>query len=353
MNIFVLGLNHKTAPLSIREKISFHPQKLSQALLSLNNYPFIEENLILSTCNRVEIYVSSNLEGCIESIKNFISDFHNLKDDLNAYFYVYQGKDAIRHLFRVASSLDSLVIGENQILRQVKESYFRARDCEVVGRITSLLFEEAIKVGRIVRTETDIGKGAVSISTAAIELAKQVLYTLSAKKVLIVGVGKIGELTLKNLALRGVQTICVANRTYERAQGLAKVFGARAIKFDSLSDALEEVDIVISSSSAPHLLIKRSLVEKIMVKRTSPLFFIDLGVPRNVEESIAQVENVYLYNIDDLIAVRERNLAKRLKEIKKVEGIIERQVDYFIRKIGLVEYALDLKLSQLCCKELI
>jgi glutamyl-tRNA reductase len=337
MNLFVLGLNHKTAPLYIREKIAFPPGVLTKALISLNKYPYVEENVILSTCNRVEVYVGSNTSGCLESIRQFLYDFHRIKKDLSSYFYIYQNREAVRHLFRVASSLDSMVIGENQILGQVKDAYYKARSCEVVGKRLGPLFEEAIRVGKRVRTTTCLGKGAVSISTIAIELAKKTIGDLLGKKVLIVGAGKIGKLTAKNLSARGINAIYVANRTYWRALQLAKDFGGKALRFDSLTHILKEVDIVITASSAPHFIIKRSDILEATKARRSPLFLIDLGVPRNIEESISQIKNVYLYDIDDLTKVRDQNLANRLKEVGKVERIIEEAVENFLAKENLIE----------------
>lgn len=337
MSIFLLGVNHKTAPLRVREKISFSQQKLSHVLISLNTYPFIEENLILSTCNRVEIYVSSSSSQCFQSITQFLSDFCKAKEDIiSTYFYTYKDREAIKHLFRVASSLDSMVIGENQILAQVKNAYLEARTCETVGKTFSLIFEEAIRTGKKVRAQTDISRGAVSISTVAIELAKKVMKRLEKKKVLIIGAGKIGELTVKNLASRGVETICVANRTYRKALELAETFGGEAIRFSSLEWALKNVDIVISSTSAPHIILKRDTVDRVMQSRKTPLFFIDLGVPRNIEESIGQINNVYLYNIDDLIEVKDKNLVKRLIEVKKAEKIVNQAVDHSLKKLTLV-----------------
>lgn len=336
MFIFLSGVNHKTAPLQIREKISFSQQRLPQALISLNTYPFIEENLILSTCNRVEIYVSSYSSQCFQSIAQFLSDFSGNEEDLSFYFYTYRDREAIKHLFRVASSLDSMVIGENQILAQVKNDYLQARRYGTVSKIFSLIFEEAIRTGKKVRTQTEISKGAVSIPTAAIELARGVMKSLEKKKVLIIGAGKIGELTVKNLASRGVETICVANRTYKKAQELAKTFGARALRFDSLEWALRGVDIVISSTSAPHIILKKDTVERVMRSRKEPLFFIDLGLPRNIEESVAQIKNVYLYNIDDLVKVKDKNLTKRLSEVEKAEKIVDQAVDYTLKKLTLI-----------------
>lgn len=337
MSIFIFGLNHKTAPLPIREKIAFPRSTLSHALISLRSYPYIEESIILSTCNRVELYVESLSPLCAESLKQFIMDYHELTDDIFTYCFLYRDRAAVHHLFSVVASLDSMVIGENQILNQVKEAYFKAKSCEVVGKILSMLFEEAIKVGKKVRSQTHIGSGAVSISTSAVELAKSVMASLEGKKVLIVGAGTIGELIVKNLAQRGVKTICVANRTYGRAVRLARDFGGEAINFNAFKEVLSHADIVISSTNAPHYVIKKDDIAKVMQERTTPLFLIDLGVPRNIEQTISNIDDVFLYNIDDLESVCEKNLAKRWVEVKEAKKIVKNTLDCFLNTINLIE----------------
>ena len=332
--IFVFGVNHKTAALDIRERVSFSQHELSRALISLCGYPLIQGSVILSTCNRVEIYVSSSSMACLDSVEEFLCDFHRLKINPEPYSYTYKNEDAVRHIFRVVSSLDSMVIGEDQIFGQVREAYLSARSCESVDSSLSLLFEETIKVGKKIRVETQIGKGAVSVSTAAIKLAKEAMKSLKDKEVLIIGAGKIGEITVKNLASKGIKTICVANRTYQKAVKLAEVFGGRAVRFDALDELLEKIDIVISSTSAPHFIIKKDIVSRVMSRRESPLFFIDLGVPRNIEADVSLIENVYLYDIDDLTNVKDKNLEKRYQEVEKAVKIIDSAVDSFASKFA-------------------
>jgi len=327
--ISVLGLNHKTAPLSIREKVAFPSGRVKDALLSLLNYPYVEEAVILSTCNRVEIYFYSP-SSAEESVRKFLYDFHCLGENIDGYLYLYKEREAVRHLFRVVSSLDSMVIGESQILSQVKNAYFCAKEVCSAKKMLPVLFEEALKVGRRVRSETEIGKGAVSISTAAIELAKKVIGSLEGKSVLIIGAGKVGEITLRNLYERKIKAVCVANRTYTKALRLAEKFGGKVVKFNCLKDALIEADIVISSTSAPHFIIKKNMLLEVMRERILPLFLIDLGVPRNIEKVSCLVKNVYLYDIDDLVRVREQNIARRLKEVRKVNVIIEEMVRRFV-----------------------
>lgn len=338
MNIQILGLNHKTAPIEIREKLVFSQESLAEALFLLKKYSSVEENLILSTCNRVEIYavVKDALSGA-EDIQDFICNFHRVRrEDIRNHFYLFKDIEAIRHLFKVVSSLDSMILGETQIFGQVKDAYSKARQCNTAGRNLSSLFEEAIRAGKRVRTETQIGKGAVSISTAAIELAKKIFEDLAGKKVLIIGAGKIGELVVKNLYSRGIETVLVANRTFARAKELAEIFKGKAIGFEEIGRALEDkdADILISSTSAPHFILDKNDLRLIMQKRNhAPLFIIDLGLPRNIDPQINAIGNTYLYNIDDLAQVRDANLRERLKEAKKAEQILEYHIAQITKEI--------------------
>lgn len=336
MSIQVIGVNHKTAPISVREKLSFPRDRLAEALAQLKKCDGVEEDVILSTCNRTEIYAAVNdaVRG-LDSIKRFLSSFQDIRiEDVAPCLYSFHGKAAVRHLFRVAASLDSMIVGETQIFGQVKDAYFAARGLNASGRRLNSLFEEAIKVGKKIRTETGIGKGAVSVSTAAIELSRKIFESLEGRKVLIIGAGKVGELTVKNLYSRGVSTIIVANRTFEKAQELAGVFGGSAIRFETLSRALGEVDIVISSTSAPHFVLNRGEISVVMRERGNrPLFLIDLGLPRNIDPESNAVDNVYVYNIDDLAKVRDANIKERISEARKAEEIIEGYINDVSRDI--------------------
>lgn len=335
MGFLVAGLNHKSALLDVRETITFSPSKVIEALKLLQTYPYIEECLILSTCNRVEIYIftGDDNEG-LNSLKSFLYTYHNLKCSIDQYLYSFRGSGAIQHIFRVVSSLDSMVIGENQIQYQVKRAYFNAKNYLTAGRNLSLIFQKALSVGKEVRSLTNIGKGVVSISSVAVELAKDKLNNLSGKNILIIGAGKIGELTAKSLAGKGIKSIFVANRTYKLALRLARKFGGKAIKFDQMSKALSEADIIISSTSAPHYILNYKDVIFAIEKRDSkPLFLIDLGVPRNIEQRIADIENIYLYNIDDLRKVSYLNLRERLKEAKIAEEIVKERAECFYNKV--------------------
>ncbi|MBU1043714.1 MAG: glutamyl-tRNA reductase [Candidatus Omnitrophica bacterium] len=329
MNIKIIGFNHKTAPIGIREKLSFPKACLDEALSSLKKNSDIQEGVILSTCNRIEIYALARDDKKINgALSGFLEKFHNINmKDFKNHSYEFEDMAAIRHLFRVSSSLDSQILGENQILGQVKAAFFSARNIGAVSRIFSFLFEEAIKIGKRARTQTQIGYGAVSISTAAVEMARKIFEDLSDKKILIIGAGKIGELSANHLKGRGAQMVLVANRTFSKAQELAKKFNGQAVEFDKFPQTLIQSDIVISSVSAPHVLVKQSMMSEIMIKRKNrPIFFIDLGLPRNIDPDVNKLENVYVYNLDDLEKVKDANLNERLKEAKKIEDLIEQQL---------------------------
>ncbi|MBU0634978.1 MAG: glutamyl-tRNA reductase [Candidatus Omnitrophica bacterium] len=326
MKINIIGINHRTAPIEIREKLAFPKGKLSEGLLYLKKNPRIKESVILSTCNRVEIYTLAEEDNAVpESIADFLTNFHKLGgESFKEFIYRLEDFEAVRHLFRVSSSLDAQVLGENQILAQVRQAYLAAKEAGTVSKIFSYLFDEAIKVGKFVRTETQIGYGAVSIGSAAVELARKIFENLQRKKVLIIGAGKIGELSAKHLWDRGAQMILVANRTLAKAKELAQRFEASVIAFEKWHEALGDVDIVISSVNAPHLLVTKEQAEKIILQRKHrPMFFIDLGMPRNIDPEINSIDNIYVYNLDDLKKITDKNLNERLKEAEKAEQIIE------------------------------
>ncbi len=342
MNIQLLGLNHKSAPIEIREKVFFSGAGLDSALAAIRKYDGIQESLILSTCNRTEIYVASfDCSRTLVCLWDFISRHMKLNEgQIRKYFYVLNNQAAIEHLFRVVSSLDSLIIGETQIFGQVKDAYLKSKQSNSLGRILDGIFEEAIRVGKKVRSQTLIGKGAISTSTAAIELARRIFDTLEDKKVLIIGAGKIGELTVKNLSSRGIKTVIVANRTFSKARELALKFQGEAIKFEDISDFMRLSDIIISSTSAGHFVITKDVVKKLMRLRNNlPLFFIDLGLPRNIEPSVNGIDNVYLYNIDDLARVCDANIRERINEGKKAQQIIGHCLRALVDRLSLESLA--------------
>lgn len=333
-----MGLNHKIAPVELREKVSFPSSRLEEALLALRNHNSILENVILSTCNRVEIYaVSQDIQESPSILRKFLCDFHKVKEaDFIQYLYRHNNRMAVEHLFRVISSLDSMILGETQIFGQIKEAYQAARKSGCIGRIFTEVFEEALRVGKMVRNQTQIGKGAVSIGSAGIELARKIFESLQGKSVLIIGAGKISELVVRHLISHGAKMVLVSNRTYERALELARQFNGQAVRFESLFEHMKDVDIVISSTSAPHIIVDKPPVQKIMkIRRHRPLFFIDLAVPRDIDPGVNDIDNVYLYNIDDLSRVKDANIKERLLEAKKAEQIVKERVEVVINNLPL------------------
>lgn len=336
MNITMIGLNHRSAPIEIREQFAFPKTSLDEALTRLKSDVQIQEGVILSTCNRVEIYAlglpGEKING---ALANFLTSFHKVTpSSCEKYLYTFSGIKAIKHLFRVSSSLDSQILGETQILGQVKDAYLKARQTGAVKRVFPFIFEQALKVGKRARSQTQIGYGAVSVSTAAVEMARKIFGDLSEKKILIIGAGKIGELTAEYLYSRGAQMVLVANRTLKRAQQLAKKFNGKAIAFDEFPSNMLKADIIISSVNSPHILLEKIMMEKVMTGRNGrPVFIIDLGMPRNIDPNVNTLNNVYVYNLDDLKKVKDTNLDDRLKEARKIEGIIENQLNKMAVKL--------------------
>lgn len=333
MELLVVGLNHKTAPIEIRESLAFKEDELEEAFQKVHSLPSLKENMILSTCNRVEIYaVARELEVALHILKEFLSQYHGIPlKDFEKSLYAPTGEEAVRHLFRVASSLDSMVIGEPQILGQLKEAYHLAQQAKTSGLILHRLLHRAFHVAKRVRTETRVGNSAVSISFVAVELAKKIFGTLEKKSVLLIGAGEMSELAAKHLVSGGVEKILIANRTYERALSLAQEFKGEAIPFEEISQGLKGADIVISATDSPHYLIRHEQVSKVMKDRKQrPIFFIDIADPRNVEPKVDEIGNVYLYNIDDLKKVADDNIQDRKKEAEKAEAIVQEEVVKFV-----------------------
>jgi len=333
MNLAVIGINHKTAPVEIREKFSFSPKQIIEVNRLLKGQGFLAENLILSTCNRMEIYaVAGQKSDFIGAIKDFLSRFHNLRlADYENIFYVYRDKEAIEHLFKVAAGLDSMVIGEMEILGQVKKAYQDARQSSSTGKILNRLFEKAFNNAKKIRTDTSIGRGAVSVSSAAIRLAKKILGGLGDKVALIIGAGLVGEQLVLYLKKNGIKNILVANRTLEKAKILTDKFAATAVSFDDFRQSLGEVDIVITSTGAPHCIIRKEDMLNLMPKRKQrPLFIIDLAVPRDVEEEVNKIDNLYLYNIDDLQKIVQQNISLRKNELDTCNRIIDNSCKAFM-----------------------
>jgi glutamyl-tRNA reductase len=332
MHLTMVGLSHKTAPIEIREKLTFPANRQQEALSLLTASDEVVEAVILSTCNRTEIYaVTHGEEAGADAVIDFMCDYHDLdRHELIRYLYMEGGGAVVRHLFRVVASLDSMVIGEAQILGQVKDAYDHAFQHQAVGRVFNKLFRLSFEVGKRVRTETEIGESAVSISYAAIELAKKVFDSLAGKTILIVGAGKMSELTAKHLVANGVKSVLVANRTYDRALELARRFDGRPIPYEELFDHMRDADIVVSSTSAPGYVIEKEDVARAMKGRgPRPLFLIDIALPRDISPHVNELSNVFLYDIDDLNGVVESNLEERMREARRAEVIIEEELGHF------------------------
>ncbi len=336
MSLLVVGLNHKSAPVEVREKLAFSPANIPNALALFQEKFHSSEIVILSTCNRVEMYTSfpPQAENSIshEQLIDFLSEFHKLeKEKFASHLYCHRDVEAVSHLFFVTSSLDSMVVGESQILSQVKEAYLIASAAETTGKVLNQLFQKAIAVAKDIHTNSMIGKGKVSVSSVAVEFAEKIFQDFSSKTVLIIGAGEMCELVLKQLVERGAATVIVANRSFDRAQILADEYRGKAIKYDLLPDYLSHADIVISSTAAPHYVIHpEHVAHAIKARRGNPIFMIDIAVPRDINPEVGKIDNVYLYDIDDLQSVVNKNIDERSKEMEKCKTVVDKEVNEFM-----------------------
>jgi glutamyl-tRNA reductase len=332
LDIILLGINHKTASVEVRECIAFAEDETKTALHSLVGKSFIKEALLFSTCNRVEILlVTDNKDRAVEETKGFIAEFNKIPlEKFEDALYIHEGDDAVRHVFRVASSLDSMVVGEPQILGQVKEAYRTATDEKTSGVILNRLLHRTFFVAKRIRTETGIGDRAVSISYAAVELARKIFGELADKTVMLIGAGEMAELAVEHLIRNRANKVWVANRTFETGVELAKQFNGQAIRFEEIPESLKTVDIIISSTGSPDYVIQRDQVKGVLRKRRNrPLFFIDIAVPRDIDPEINRLNNTYVYDIDDLKGVIDENVEDRQKEAIKGERIVDEAVIRF------------------------
>ena len=340
MQLLILGLNHRTAPVEVRERVSFSREELRLGLTSLGEYDDISGLVVLSTCNRTELYAS--VEECsrgAQALRQFLNDLAQGGEDLDGYLYTYAGNDAIKHLFRVASSLDSLVLGEGQILSQVKEAYAIAREVGATSTVLNLLFHRAIATGKRVRTETRIAFRSVSVSYAAVELAAASLGGLGGCSALIFGAGKMAELTAEHLRAHGIDMIYVTNRHMDRAERLAERLGGEAIPFDRAIDQAACVDVIVTSTGAPHYVIKAWETRRLMARRQGrKLFLIDIAVPRDVDPDVAGIKGVELYNIDALEAVVDEHLSERQSEAVKAEQIVDEEVSSLLERFKYLSF---------------
>ena len=331
MALLALGINHKTAPVAIREKVAFAPEQLPAALRDLVTRPAVKEAAIVSTCNRTELYLG--LDSPNEAaVIDWLREFHELRsEDLAPYVYLHPDAEAVRHLLRVASGLDSLILGEPQILGQLKDAYLQATGAGTLGRTLNRLFQHTFSVAKQVRTDTAIGASPVSVAFAAVSLAKQIFGELHPQTALLIGAGETIELVARHLRENGIGRIVVANRTLERAQALAESFDGYAIALSNIPAHLEEADIVISSTASPLPILGKGAVERALkARKHRPVFMVDIAVPRDIEPEVSELGDVYLYTVDDLQEVIAENRRSREEAAEQAEEIIDTQVNHFM-----------------------
>jgi glutamyl-tRNA reductase len=336
MKLALAGINHRTAPIEVRERVAFRTEDLIQALHRLQEQPGLHEGLILSTCNRVEVTATMEDSASSEPILcNFLSSIHQMNaDSIQPHLYVLEDAHAIKHLFRVAASLDSMIVGEPQILGQLKQAYTQAREAGSIGSYLNAVLTRAFSVAKRVRTETEIGQSAVSVGYAAVELAREIFGSLERRRVMIIGAGKMSEAAARHLQTAGARDILIANRTEARAGELAKLFEATVVPYTSIFEHLPNVDIVITSSAAPHYILTRPNVRAALeARRNQPMFLIDIAVPRNIEPDVNQLEHAFLYDIDDLQKIVDQNVEGRRKIATEAEKIVSEEVDRLLARL--------------------
>jgi glutamyl-tRNA reductase len=334
MKLFVAGLSYKTAPVELREKLAVHPSRLRCHGCRLKLGGNLAEVVLLSTCNRVEIYgVTPKVNGNVHRLFQHLaaSDV-----DFAPHLYVKEGAEAVQHLFAVVSGLDSMVIGETEITGQVKQAYLAAQEAKLTGRVTNRLFQTALQAAKEIRTQTNIGRGATSVGSVAVELAERIFdHDLSAKTVMIIGAGKMGEACVRHLAKKGARSVLVSNRSYDRALNLATEFGGRAVRFDDCLSAMTEADIVVSSTGSPQTILYRDEVASVMSgRRNRPLFLIDIAVPRDIDADVDQLDQVYLYNVDHLEAIVRENVRQREQELTRCQAILSERTAALMARLA-------------------
>ncbi len=348
--LLVVGLNHRTAPIELRERLAAAPSQLPAILGHWANLPFIQESVLLSTCNRFELYlVTSTPDQARAEARAYLKEKLGDHFDQGNHIYEFSQGEAVAHLFRVASGLDSMVVGENEILAQVKQAYTAAHQAGATGKLLNVLFQRSLFVGKQVRTETGLSQGGASVASVAATLAQRIFGSLSNNPAMILGAGDMAELTARHLLSQKVESLFVANRTYERAVELAKQFGGKAMTFEEGLRYLTNVDIVICSTAAPHPVITPELVQDIMAAREGRLlFFIDIAVPRDVHPDVHHIDNVYVYNIDDLQGIVNETQEKRSGAVARAGDVVSAKATEFTRwlqahesgeKVSLQHYA--------------
>ncbi len=339
MEIFLLGTNHRTAEVKFREQLALSSDDVPSALEEMKKIPGIQEGIIVSTCNRTEVYAVASEPGkIVSSVENMFARISGIEpEESRRYFYNARGQEAIHHLFRVTSGLDSMILGEPQILGQVKDAYRLANENNFTGIMLNRLLNHSFTVGKRVRSETALGAGAVSVAYAAVELAQKIFRDLSRRSVLLIGAGETGELTARHLREKGIGRLFIANRTHQKAENLAADLQGKAIEFSQMQEIFHDVDIIVGAASAPDYLVSLADIEKAVSKRGArPLFMIDIGVPRDFDPQINKLESVFLHDIDALQQIVDLNLEKRRLEIPKAEAIISEEIRNFLEwKEGL------------------
>jgi glutamyl-tRNA reductase len=331
IRLFAIGLSHRTAPIELREKVDFAHEGVGAALSELAARQVAREAVVLSTCNRAEVYIAAESDEALDPLATFFAEYHGVDpSEVRPHLYVHRGADAARHLFTVAAGLDSLVVGEPQILGQVKSAYTKASEAQFTGTILNRLFHVAFTAGKRVRSETGLGEGAVSVSYAAIALARKIFGSLEPLNVLILGTGEMGKLTGLHLKAQQVKRITMASRTRASAERIAPQVGADVVDWSEILGALERADILVSATGAPTTILDRPAIERVMrARRDRPLFIIDIALPRDVEPEVGSLEQVFLYNVDDLHGIVNENLARRTAELAQAAAIVEDETSKF------------------------
>jgi len=347
MEIVLVGLNHRTAPVEVRERVSFTAEQARRAAEELRARGILEETLVLSTCNRSEVYgvPPESSHECAPGLSTFLSEFHSVRADiLSVSLYHHYDHEAVRHLFRVSAGLDSMMLGEAEILGQVREAYRFAHEQGATGPVLNRLFQGALEVGKRVRTETELGTRPMSVASAGVKLAERIFGKLSERRALVLGAGTISEQVVSQLRDRGIAQLHVMNRSRDRADELARQFGGKVVGWGEWETALQSPDVVVSSVSADEPVLRRDIVERAMAARGNrALFLMDLGVPRNIDPRVAELYNVYVYNTDDLSEIVRQNRNARESEVPRAQGIVDEHVTKFlswqasVELVGLVD----------------
>lgn len=344
MALVTLGINHRTAPVELRERVAFTPERMAEAFAELRATSGASEAAILSTCNRTELYLAGD-DDCAPAVLRWLAGFHDMEaGDLEEVLYVHRDSEAVRHIMRVAAGLDSMVLGEPQILGQLKDAYVLSREHGASGSFLSRLFEHTFSVAKRVRTQTAIGENPVSVAYAAVSMAHHIFADMSCNKALLIGAGKTIELVSRHLADAGVKSFLVANRTLERAQALAESRGGKGILLSDIPDHLADVDIIISSTASPLPILGKGAVERALKKRKHrPYFMVDIAVPRDIEPEVSSLADVYLYTVDDLRQVIEENVRSREGAAREAENLVTDGVQQFLSQLRALDAVSTLK----------